>query len=149
MVKQGIILGHLVSKLPPPTVTSIRSFLGHARFYQRFIKDFSKISRPLCNLFAKGTPFNFDADCLEAFNKLKTLLTTAPIMASPNWSLPFELMCDASNYAIGAVLGQRQDKLPQVIYYASRTLNGAQLNFATTEKELLAVVLHWKIFIPT
>ena len=156
MVKQGIVLGHLVSskgievdkakidviaKLPPPTtVKSVRSFLGHAGFYRRFIKDFSKISRPLCNLLVKDAAFDFDADCLEAFNKLKTLLTSAPIIAAPDWSLPFELMCDASDYAIGAVLGQRKDKLPHVIYYASRTLNDAQLNYATTEKELLAVV---------
>ncbi|CAN6694807.1 unnamed protein product [Malus baccata var. baccata] len=155
-VVEGIVLGHLISnrgievdkakidaieKLPPPTtVKSVRSFLGHAGFYRRFIKDFSKISRPLCNLLAKDAPFVFDEACLEAFKKLKTLLTTAPIIAAPNWSLPFEPMCDASDYAVGAVLGQRKDRLPQVIYYASRTLNDAQLNYATTEKELLAVV---------
>ncbi|KAM2160662.1 hypothetical protein ACFX1Q_043730 [Malus domestica] len=156
MVKQGIVLGHLISnrgievdkakidaieKLPPPTtVKSVRSFLGHAGFYRRFIKDFSKISRPLCNLLAKDAPFVFDEACLEAFKKLKTLLTTAPIIATPNWSLPFELMCDASEYAVGAVLGQRKDKLPQVIYYSSQTLSDAQLNYATTKKELLAIV---------
>ncbi|KAM1849316.1 hypothetical protein ACFX13_013607 [Malus domestica] len=156
MVRQGIVLGHLISnrgievdkakidaieKLPPPiTVKSVRSFLGHAGFYRRFIKDFSKISRPLCNLLAKDAPFVFDEACLEAFKKLKTLLTTAPIIAAPNWSLPFELMCDASDFTVGAVLGQRTDKLPQVIYYASRTLNDAQLNYATIEKELLAIV---------
>ncbi|BBG92848.1 transposable element gene [Prunus dulcis] len=156
MVEQGIVLGHSISskgievdkakidviaKLPPPTsVKGVRSFLGHAGFYRRFIKDFSKISRPLCTLLAKDTPFNFDKACLEAFNKLKALLTSAPIIAAPNWDLPFELMCDASDYAVGAVLGQRKDKLPHVIYYASRTLNDAQLNYATTEKELLAVV---------
>ncbi|CAN6583699.1 unnamed protein product [Malus baccata var. baccata] len=109
-------------------------------FTGRFIKDFSKISRPLCNLLAKDAPFVFDEVRLEAFKKLKTLLTTTPIIATPNWSLPFELMCDASDYAVGSVLGQRKDKLPQVICYASRTLNDAQLNYATTEKELLAVV---------
>ncbi|VVA34849.1 PREDICTED: LOW QUALITY PROTEIN, partial [Prunus dulcis] len=131
----------VIAKLPPPTsVKGVRSFLGHAGFYRRFIKDFSKISRPLCTLLAKDTPFNFDKACLEAFNKLKALLTSAPIIAAPNWDLPFELMCDASDYAVGAVLGQRKDKLPHVIYYASRTLNDAQLNYATTEKELLAVV---------
>ncbi|CAN6721058.1 unnamed protein product [Malus baccata var. baccata] len=106
----------------------------------RFIKDFSKISRPLCNLLAKDASFVFDEVRLEAFKKLKTLLTTTPIIAAPNWSLPFELMCDASDYAVGSVLGQRKDKLPQVICYASQTLNDAQLNYATTEKELLAVV---------
>ncbi|KAM1088061.1 hypothetical protein ACFX2I_013539 [Malus domestica] len=121
MVKQGIVLGHLISnrgievdkakidaieKLPPPTtVKSVRSFLGHAGFYRRFIKDFSKISRPLCNLLAKDALFVFYEACLEAFKKLKTLLTTTPILAASNWSLPFELMCDASDYAVGAVLG--------------------------------------------
>ncbi|KAI5317170.1 hypothetical protein L3X38_036877 [Prunus dulcis] len=154
--RTGLVLGHLVSNkgievdkvkidviaklLPPTIVKSIQSFLGHAGFYRRFIKDFSKISHSLYNLLAKDALFNFDADCLEVFNKLKTLLTIAPIIAAPNWSLPFELMCDASDYAIGAVLGQRQNKLPHIIYYASRTLNNAQLNYATTENELLAVV---------
>ncbi|CAN6557612.1 unnamed protein product [Malus baccata var. baccata] len=85
-------------------------------------------------------------DCHDAFNKLKDLLTSAPIITAPDWTLPFELMCDASDYAVGVVLGQRRDKLPRVIYYASRTLNDAQLNYATTEKELLAVDLLLKSF---
>jgi hypothetical protein len=156
MVNHGIVLGHLISnkgievdkakidliaKLPPPTsVKGVRSFLGHAGFYRRFIKDFSKISQPLCNLLAKDASFEFDDNCLLAFNTLKQRLTTAPIITTPDWSLPFELMCDASDYAVGAVLGQRKDKLPHVIYYGSRTLNDAQLNYSTTEKELLAVI---------
>ncbi|XP_026396562.1 uncharacterized protein LOC113291217, partial [Papaver somniferum] len=109
-------------------------------FYQRFIKDFSKISRPLCSLLSKDVAFNFDAACVKAWEELKTLLTTAPIVRPPDWKLPFELMCDASDYAVGAILGQRVDRLPYVIYYASKTLNDAQLNYSTTEKELLAVV---------
>ncbi|CAL2280276.1 unnamed protein product [Prunus armeniaca] len=156
MVQQGIVLGHSVSskgisvdkakidiiaKLPPPTsVKGVRSFLGHAGFYRRFIKDFSKISRPLCNLLAKDAIFEFDDSCLLAFNNLKKLLTSAPIITAPDWSFPFELMCDASDYAIGAVLGQRKEKLLHVIHYASRTLNDAQLNYSTTEKELLAII---------
>ncbi len=156
MVQEGIVLGHIVSKrgievdkakvdlisnLPPPkSVKQIRSFLGHAGFYRRFIKDFSKISKPLCNLLAKDTPFVFDEACKEAFEKLRSKLSTAPVIQPPNWTLPFELMCDASDYAIGAVLEQRLDKLPHVIYYASKTLSDAQLNYTTTEKELLAVV---------
>ncbi|KAH9680863.1 hypothetical protein KPL71_026717 [Citrus sinensis] len=136
MVKQGIVLGHiisskgievdkakvdLISNLPPPkTVKEVRSFLGHAGFYRRFIKDFSKVSRPLCNLLAKDVPFVFDDSCLVAFEKLKQLLTSSPIIQPPNWSLPFELMCDASDYAVGAVLGQRVDRIPHVIYYASQ-----------------------------
>ncbi|XP_070679273.1 uncharacterized protein [Malus domestica] len=156
MVKQGIVLGHIISEegievdkskvdlvrhLPSPTsVREVRSFLGHAGFYRRFIKDFSKISQPLCRLLQKEVAFEFDDACSTAFKQLKEALTSAPIITPPDWSLPFELMCDASDYAIGAVLGQRKNKQPHVIYYASRTLNDAQLNYSTTEKELLAVV---------
>ncbi|CAN6566300.1 unnamed protein product [Malus baccata var. baccata] len=111
-----------------------------AGFYRRFIKDFSKIAQPLCRLLQKEVAFEFTKECTASFNQLKELLTTAPIIVPPDWSLPFELMCDASDYALGAVLGQRKDKKPHVIYYASRTLNDAQLNYSTTEKELLAVV---------
>ncbi|KAM2246078.1 hypothetical protein ACFXTI_006934 [Malus domestica] len=154
--RQGIVLGHIVSErgievdkskidliryLPSPTsVREIRSFLGHAGFYRRFIKDFSKISNPLCRLLQKDVAFDFNEECEKAFNHLKELLTSAPIIVPPDWSFPFELMCDASDYALGAVLGQRKEKRPHVIYYASRTLNDAQLNYSTTEKELLAVV---------
>ncbi|GJU27224.1 reverse transcriptase domain-containing protein [Tanacetum coccineum] len=123
MVKEGIVLGHKVSsaglevdkakidvilKLPPPTnIKSIRSFLGHASFYRRFIKDFSKIARPLTKLLEKDTPFEFDDECRRAFESLKEKLTCAPVIVSPNWNLPFELMCDASDFAIGAVLAQK------------------------------------------
>jgi hypothetical protein len=131
----------LIENLPPPTsVKQIRSFLGHAGFYRRFIKDFSKISRPLYSLLAKDIPFNFDEACHEAFQKLRSLLSSAPIMKPPDWSLPFEIMCDASEFAVGAVLGQRVGKLPHAIYYASKTLMDAQINYTTTEKDLLAVV---------
>ncbi|KAL5550681.1 hypothetical protein UlMin_000857 [Ulmus minor] len=156
LVKKGIVLGHIVSQkgievdkskvdlissLPlARTVKEIRSFLGHAGFYSRFIKAFSKVSRPLYSLLAKDTPFVFDDSCIQAFDKLKHLLTSTPIIRPPDWNLPFEIMCDASDYAIGAVLGQRVNRLPYVIYYASKTLIDAQLNYSTTEKELLVVV---------
>jgi len=77
--------------------------LGHAGFYRRFIKDFVKIAKPLTSLLAKDTPFVFDDSCVESFNRLKQALSTAPIVQPPNWDLPFEVMCDASDYAIGAV----------------------------------------------
>jgi len=150
MLKQGIVLGHvishrgievdkakvdLISNLPPPRmVKEVRSFLGHAGFYRRFIQDFSKIARPLCKLLVKEAPFIFDEDWKKAFGALKKILTSTPIIRPPSWGTPFEIMCDASNYAVGAVLGQRIDKLPHVIYYASWTLNDAQLNYSTTEK---------------
>nr|GEZ88157.1 reverse transcriptase domain-containing protein [Tanacetum cinerariifolium] len=122
MVKEGIVLGHKISKngievdkakvdaiakLPhPTTVKGIQSFLGHAGFYRRFIQDFSKISRPMTHLLEKNTSFMFSEDCIRAFQTLKKKLMEAPILIAPNWDLPFELMCDASDFAIGAVLGQ-------------------------------------------
>ncbi|XP_027165915.1 uncharacterized protein LOC113765866 [Coffea eugenioides] len=109
-------------------------------FYRRFIKDFSKIGAPLFQLLQKEVPFEFDEACKGAFDRLKELLTSSPIIQSPDWNLPFEIMCDASDYAVGAVLGQRVGKAAHAIYYASRALNGAQLNYLTTEKELLAVI---------
>ncbi|GJW33968.1 reverse transcriptase domain-containing protein [Tanacetum coccineum] len=125
MCKEGIVLGHKISKsgievdrakvdviakLPhPTTVKGVRSFLGHAGFYRRFIQDFSKISRPITHLLEKDTPFVFSQDCINAFETLKKKLTEAPILVVPDWNLPFELMCDASDFAIGAVLGQLID----------------------------------------
>ncbi|GJZ85432.1 reverse transcriptase domain-containing protein [Tanacetum coccineum] len=122
MVKEGIVLGHkisksgievdkskvdVISKLPhPTTVKGIRSFLGHAGFYRRFIQDFSKIARPMTHLLEKETPFIFSKECIEAFETLKMKLTQAPILVAPDWDLPFEIMCDASDFAVGAVLGQ-------------------------------------------
>ena len=156
MVTEGIVLGHkingkgiqvdqakieVIEKLPPPVnVKGVRSFLGHAGFYRRFIKDFSKIVKPLCNLLIKETEFKFDFDCLNAFTLIKNKLVTAPVIIAPDRDAHFELMCDASDYAVGAVLGQRREKFFHAIYYASKVLNENQVNYATTEKELLAVI---------
>jgi hypothetical protein len=150
MVKQGIVLGHVISErgieldkakvetveqLPPPTdVKSLRSFLGHARFYRRCIKDFSKITKPSTHLLQKDVALDFDEKCLEAFRTLKSALVSAPIIQPPDWSQPFEIMCDTSDYAVGAVLGQRKEGRVHTVHYASKTLNGAQLNYATMEK---------------
>ncbi|RVX11235.1 Retrovirus-related Pol polyprotein from transposon opus [Vitis vinifera] len=131
----------LIVKLPSPTtVKGVRQFLGHAGFYRRFIKDFSKLARPLCELLVKDAKFVWDDRCQWNFEELKLLLTTAPIVRAPNWQLPFEVMCDASDFAIGVVLGQREYGKSYVIYYAIKTLNEAQRNYTTTEKELLVVV---------
>ncbi|GJR47332.1 reverse transcriptase domain-containing protein [Tanacetum coccineum] len=162
MVKEGIVLGHKISKsgievdrakvdviakLPhPTTVKGVRSFLGHAGFYRRFIQDFSKIARPMTHLLEKETPFFFSKECIESFNTLKRKLTEAPILIAPDWDLPFELMCDASDFAIGAVLGQRKNKHFQPIHYASKTMTEAQAHYTTTEKELLAVVYAFEKF---
>ncbi|CAN6447443.1 unnamed protein product [Victoria cruziana] len=130
-----------IAKLAPPScVREFRSFLKHAGFYTRFIKDFSKISRPLCDLLAKDIAFVFSEECQGSFLKLKEALGSAPLLRVPDWSLPFEIMCDASDYAIRAILRQRVEKKPGMIYYASKTLVDAQLHYTTMEKELLAVV---------
>nr|GEY84624.1 hypothetical protein [Tanacetum cinerariifolium] len=162
MVKEGIVLGHKISKqgievdmakvdfitkLPhPTTVKGIRSFLGHASFYRRFIKDFSKITRPMTRLLEKDTPFIFSQKYVEAFQTLKRKLTKAPILIAPDWNMPFELMCDASDFAIGAVLGQCQDKHFRPIHYASKTMSEAESSYTTTEKEMLAVVYAFEKF---
>ena len=85
---------------------------------------------------------------MRAFSVLKDKLVSALIVVEPDWDLPYELMCDASYYAIGAVLGQKSKRIFQVIYYASRTLNDTQLNYAATEKELLAIVFSFDKFRP-
>ena len=103
----------------------MRQFLGHACFYWRFIQDFSKIAKPLYKLLEKDAKFEWDAECQQRFEELKAYLTTTPIVRASNWHLPFEVMCDASDLAIGAVLGQREKGKPYVVYYASKTLNVA------------------------
>ncbi|GJV45074.1 reverse transcriptase domain-containing protein, partial [Tanacetum coccineum] len=162
MVKEGIVLGHkisknrievdkakvnMIAKLPhPTTVKGVRRFLGHAGFYRRFIKDFSKISRPMTHLLEKNTPFIFSNECIQAFETLKKKLTEAPILIALDWDLPFELMCDASDFAIGAVLGQRHEKHFRPIHYSSKTMNEAESHYTTTKKEMLAVVYAFEKF---
>ena len=141
MVNQGIVLGHIISekgiavnkakidmisKLSSPTnVKTVRQFLGHAGFYRRFIMDFSKISKPFYKLMEKDAKFLWDQDFQRSFEELKAYLTTAPIVRAPNWELPFKVMCDASDLAIAAFLGQMEGGKPYVVYYASKKLNEA------------------------
>nr|GEX14973.1 hypothetical protein [Tanacetum cinerariifolium] len=139
----------VIAKLPhPTTVKGVRSFLGHVGFYCRFIQDFSKIARPMTHLLEKETPFVFSKECIDAFYTLKKKLTEASILVVPDWNLPFKLMCDASDYAIGAVLGQRKSKHFQPIHYANKTMTEAQIHYTTTEKEMLAVVYAFEKFRP-
>nr|GEX97459.1 reverse transcriptase domain-containing protein [Tanacetum cinerariifolium] len=161
MVKEGIVLDHKISrneievdkakvdviaKLPyPTTVKGVWSFLDHANFYRRFIQNFSKIARPMTRLLEKDTAFIFSKECIKAFQSLKKKLNEAPILVTPDWDLPFELICDACDFAKAAVLGQRKTKYFQPIHYASKTMTDAQTHYTTTEKELLAVVYDYNI----
>ena len=160
MVQEGIVLCHKISvrgievdkakidvidKLPPlVNVKGVISFLGHAGFYRRFIKDFSKIAKPLNNFLNKDAMLLFDEECLKAFNTLKTSLVSAPVITAPDWSQEFKLMCDASDYVVGAVLGQRKGRVFHAIYYASKVLNDAQMNYATQRRKCLQLCMLWK-----
>lgn len=152
MVKKGIVLVHKVSlkgievdkakikvieKLPPPvSVKGVRGFLGHARFYRRFIEDFLKIASPL----DKEAKFKFGTDKQKLFEELKKRLTEAPILIAPDWGLPFKLMCDASDVAVGVVLGKCKEKVFHFIYFYSKVLDATQINYIVIEKVILAVV---------
>nr|GEU78653.1 reverse transcriptase domain-containing protein [Tanacetum cinerariifolium] len=155
MVKEGIVIGHkiykngievdkakvdVIAKFPhPTTIKCIRSFLGHAGFYRRCIKDFLKIARPMTRLLKKDTLFFFSKECVEAFQTLKRKLNEAPILIALDWDLPFDLMCDASDFVINAVLEKRQEKHFRPIYYASKIMTEAESNYTTMEKEMLTV----------
>ena len=164
MVREGIVLGHLVSSKGleldkakveliqdlalPKSIRDFRSFLGHVGFYCRFIQDFAKVSKPLTSLLCKEKDFIIKEEGKNAFMQMKRSLVEAPILKSPNWDLPFNIMCDALDFVVGTVLGQRIDKKPTSICYASKILADAQLNCTTTEKELLAVLFALEKFRP-
>ncbi|GKA60864.1 reverse transcriptase domain-containing protein [Tanacetum coccineum] len=116
--------------------------------YRRIFWDFSKIARPMTHLLEKETLFIFSKECIEAFETLTMKLTQAPILVALDWDLPIEIMCDASDFSVGAVLGQRKPKHFQPIHYASKTMTEAQAHYTTTEKELLAVVYAFEKFRP-
>ncbi|RVW25870.1 Retrovirus-related Pol polyprotein from transposon opus [Vitis vinifera] len=172
MVQQGIVLGHIISKkgievdkakveliikLPSlTTVKGVRQFLGHAGFYKRFIKDFSKLSKPICELLGKDVKFVWDERCQKSFEQLKEFLITAPIVKAPNWQLPFKVMCDASDFAIGVVLGQRDHGKPYVIYYARKNIERSakklhnhrerivgSLKYLLTKQDAKARLIRW------
>ncbi|GKD94254.1 reverse transcriptase domain-containing protein [Tanacetum coccineum] len=122
IVKEGIVLGHKISK------------------------NGLEVDRAKVDIIAKLLPPTTVKGCLASSKFLKKRLTEAPILVSPDWDLSFELMCDASNYAVGAVLGQRKDNYFRLIHYASKTLSNAQTNYTVTKKELLAVVYAFEKF---
>lgn len=106
----------------------------------RFIQEFSQIARPLSSLLETNRAYEFDTSCQQAFESLRQAFINAPILVALDWLRLFELLCDASNYAVGAVLGQRKHKIMYHIFYASKTLNNSQENYTSTEKKTLVVV---------
>src|SRR6185295_15864686 len=121
---------------PPTSVHQIRSFLGLARYYRRFIPDFSRIAKPMTELLKKGVKFVWDEKCEKAFHTLRQHLTTAPVLAQPDNAKPFDVYCDASGTGLGCVLMQDN----RVIAYASRSLRPHELNYPTHDLELAAVI---------
>ncbi|KAF8106796.1 hypothetical protein N665_0132s0009 [Sinapis alba] len=146
MVNSGIVLGHKVSAdgmigLPPPyNVKDVRSFLGHAGFYRRFITYFSKIARLLTALLCKEVKFDFIPECLEAFKEIKSALVTAPIVQAPDWDLPFEIMCDASDFAIRAVLRQKSYLVGSKVFVHT---DHAALKYLMNKKDAKPRLLRW------
>ena len=156
MCKAGVVLGHFISgkgiqvdsakieiilHLPTPkTQREVRGFLGHAGYYRRFIEIFSKIATLLFQLLAKDSEFSWSTACQQSFETLKEKLVQTPILRGPNQSLLFHISSDASDLAIGAALGQEENKKSYAIYYISKNLSSAELNYTVTEKEILVVI---------
>lgn len=145
MVRESIVLGHNISEKrievdkakievmvqlqPLRNVKDVIIFMGRAGFYRRFIKDFSKLARPMTRILCKKTEFDFDEERLKDLQLIKVALTSSLIVQAPNWDYPFEIMSGASDYAVGAIFGQKIDKKLHVIYYASRTIDDAHVEF--------------------
>ncbi|XP_031127721.1 uncharacterized protein LOC116029820 [Ipomoea triloba] len=125
----------------PTTVAEVRSFLGLASYYKRFVRDFSRIAKPMTNLMKKTTKFMWDVNCEEAFQELKRRLTSAPILTLPSGIEGFEIYSDASKKGLGCVLMQNG----KVVAYASRQLRTNEVNYPTHDLELAAVVFALKI----
>jgi hypothetical protein len=118
----------------------VRIFLGHAGYYRRFIENFTKIVAPMFGLLIKDVDFSWTEQCQTAFETLKDKLYVAPVLRGPNWTLPFHISTDASDTAIGGVLGQKEDQQSYAIYFVSKNLSPTELNYTVTEKEFLEIV---------
>ena len=123
----------------PTTQIEVHNFLGFSGYYRRFIENFSQIATPLYAL-TWNVDFIWTDKCDHAFEDLKNLVSTAPVLRGPTWDLPFQISSDASDTAIGAVLGKEEDKKPYAIYYIRKNLSPVELNYTVTEKEFLAVI---------
>jgi hypothetical protein len=155
MMTEGVVLGHyifadgirvdpakieVILNLPTPhTQTEVRSFLGASRYYHKFMPNFSKNVAPLHSLIG-NVEFQWSDKCDVAFVGLKKLISTVPVLRGPNWKIPFQISTDASDIAIGVVLGQEEEKKPYAIYFISKNLTPSELNYIVIEKEFLVVI---------
>lgn len=135
----------------PRTLTELRSFLGFINFYQRFVKDFSKVARPLHNLEMKDVKFTWSEECQEAFDTLKTIVSTAPVLIHANPDRPYTLETDASDYVYGAILSQKYtDGKLHPIAFLLKLMSPTEKNYDVFDKEMLAVVRalgHWQQYL--
>ena len=125
---------------PPQTQKEVRSFLGNARYYRRFINDFTKIVAPLFKLLVKDVNFVWDNSYQISFEDLKLKLSYTPILRGPNWTLPFHISIDTSDSTLDVVLGQKEGQQHYAIYFISKNLTPVELNYKVAEKEFLAVI---------
>ena len=137
-----------VSEWPTPAnLDEVRSFLGLSTYYRRFVNNFAAVAKPLVRLMEKDVKFEWNSECEKAFKELKHLLTTAPVLAYPNFNEPFILETDASRFAIGGVLTQKgKDNQEHPVCYYSRTLSKPEQNYSTTRQEMLGAVDSMKHF---
>jgi hypothetical protein len=156
MLTKGIVLGHHISVSGmrvdlekiyiitqisiPSSKKEVCSFLGHVGYYRIFIPNFTSLATPLFKLLSKEDKFKWDDECQISFKIIKQKLSTTPVLRGPNWSLPFHIYTDALDTALGEVLGKRENQIPYAIYFVSKNLSPAKVNYTVTEKELLAVV---------
>ena len=140
-----------ILSFPTPTNRkNVRQFLGLSGYYRRFVPKYSEVASPLTDLLREKSSFNWDLACQNSFDKLKSILSTFPVLVSPDFQKDFKLMIDASDLGVGAVLLQDNDGLEKPIAYFSKKLNESQAKYSTIEKELLALILalkHFEIYI--
>jgi hypothetical protein len=155
ILTEGIVLGHHISGSGmrvdlerihitqiriPSSQKEVRIFLGHAVYYRRFIPNFTSLATPLFKLLSKEAKFNWVDECQISFDILKQKLSTTHVLRGPNWSLPFHICTNTSDTTLGEVLGQRENQMPYGIYFISKNLSPAEVNYMVTENELLVVV---------
>lgn len=155
----GYIIGHgtittdpekviAIREFPlPRSIRQLRRFLGVCGWYRRFVRNFASVSSPITDMLQKNKKFMWSEEAIEAFNKLKDILSSAPVLHNPDFSRPLSIQCDASQYGIGAVLAQRNDAGDEIpIAYMSHKMTTAQRNYSVSEQECLAAVMAIKKF---